>query len=191
MRSTVPFSYVRGGTSKAVFFHAKDLPPPGPTRDKLILRLMGSPDPMQIDGMGGTHPVTSKVAIIDKSEREGIDVDYLFAQVSIETANISYDGGCGNISAAVGPFAINEGLVKATGSNQEVSIWMAGTETRLIAHVPINEKTRRAKEAGDYKINGCPGTGAPIMMDYKDVSIPLIDDDPSDSIDQLRQPVVR
>lgn len=170
MQPTIPFTYIRGGTSKAVFFHESHLPPPGPARDKLILRLMGSPDRMQIDGMGGTHPVTSKVAIVSKSDREGIDVDYLFAQVSIETANISYDGGCGNISAAVGPFAINEGLVKAEGPTQQVSIWMVGTQTRLIAHVPINEKTGRAQEAGDYRIHGCPGTGAPIMMDYKDVS---------------------
>lgn len=170
---SVPFSYYRGGTSKALFFHASDIPPPGASRDALLLRLMGSPDPMQIDGMGGTHPVTSKIAIISPSKRTDIDVDYLFAQVSIKTRYISYDGGCGNISAAVAPFAINEGLVKVEPGQEskEVSIWMEGTGTRLISHVTINKETGLAKEKGDYKIDGCPGTGAPILMDYKHVSI--------------------
>lgn len=169
MQTTIPFSYYRGGTSKAIFFHEQDLPPPGRDRDRLILRLMGSPDRMQIDGMGGTHPVTSKVAIIKKSDREDVDVDYLFAQVSISAPHISYDGGCGNISSAVGPFAINEGLVQIKGSDQQVSIWMVGTQTRLVAHVPLNPTTGRAKEIGDYRIDGCPGTGAPILMDYRHV----------------------
>lgn len=169
---SVPFTYYRGGTSKALFFHASDIPAPGPARDALLLRLMGSPDPMQIDGMGGTHPVTSKIAIISSSQRPDIDVDYLFAQVSIKTRNISYDGGCGNISAAVGPFAINEGLVKVDSGQdlKEVSIWMEGTGTQLISHVPINKDTGMAKESGDCQIDGCPGTGAPILMDYKYVS---------------------
>lgn len=172
IKDSVPFSYYRGGTSKALFFHGSDIPPPGASRDALLLRLMGSPDPMQIDGMGGTHPVTSKIAIVSPSKRPGIDVDYLFAQVSIKTKHISYDGGCGNISAAVGPFAINEGLVKVNSKqeNKEVSIWMEGTGTQLISHVLINQDTGLAKEKGDYKIDGCPGTGAPILMDYKYVS---------------------
>lgn len=189
--TTVPFTYYRGGTSKAVFFHASSLPPPGPVRDRLILRLMGSPDPMQIDGMGGTHPVTSKVAIIAPSARPGVDVDYLFAQASIESRHISYDGGCGNISAAVGPFAINAGMVKAVDAKvakgkgkevtKEVAIWMEGTATKLVAHVPINPATGRAREAGSYKIDGCPGTGAPILMDYKHGRPPFSPPPPSES----------
>lgn len=168
---TIPFTYYRGGTSKALFLHAHDLPPPGRVRDRLIIRLYGSPDPMQIDGMGGTHPVTSKVAVLSPSSREGVHVEYLFGQVSIKEATVSWDGGCGNISSAVGPWAIREGLVKADleaprEGSVEVVIWMVGTATRLVAHVPVDEKGR-VKEAGECRIDGCPGTGAPILMDYK------------------------
>ena len=170
-RKTIPFTYYRGGTSKALLLHEEHLPPPGEARDRLILRLYGSPDPMQIDGMGGTHPVTSKVAIISRSSREDVDVDYLFGQVSIKDAKVSWDGGCGNISAAVGPFAIDEGLVERDNKSwaqrrKEVRIWMVGTGTLLVANVPIWGHWG-VKEAGDVTIDGCPGTGAGILMDYK------------------------
>jgi 2-methylaconitate cis-trans-isomerase PrpF len=162
-----------------VFFHEKDVPPPGPGRDRFILRVMGSPDPMQIDGMGGSHVVTSKVAIIGPSARPDADVDYTFCQVSISTAHVGYGGNCGNISSGVGPFAIDEGLVKEVRpgfsldpklKTREVRIYNTGTKKILISHVPVDDKTGFALEAGDYAIAGCPGTAAPILMDFKNVS---------------------
>lgn len=169
---SVPATYIRGGTSKAVFFHEKDIPPPGPGRDKFLIRIIGSPDPMQIDGMGGSHVVTSKIAIIKPSDRDDADVDYTFAQVSIDSATIGYSANCGNISAGVGPFAINEGLVKGfkdtdeDGGMKKVRIYNTGSKKVLISHVPVDKKTGRALEKGEYQIAGCPGTGAPIFMDY-------------------------
>ena len=174
----IPFSYYRGGTSKALFFHSKDLPPPGKLRDRLLLRLMGTPDPMQIDGMGGTHPVTSKLAVLAPSERPGVDIDYDFAQCSVRTNYISWDGGCGNISSAVGPWAVREGLVDAKLSTsqeaktglrtKEVRIWMVGLANLLVAHVPV-DSSGKVIEKGDVAIDGVPGRGAPIWMDYKEV----------------------
>lgn len=174
----VPFTYHRGGTSKAVFYHSHDVPPPGKLRDRLLLRLMGSPDPMQIDGMGGTHPVTSKLAVLGPSKRPGVDVDYDFAQASVRSNYISWDGGCGNISSAVGPWAIREGLVDATSGvkksttsehhTKEVKIWMVGLNNLLVAHVPV-DGNGKVIEKGDQTIDGVPGTGAPIWMDYKEV----------------------
>jgi 2-methylaconitate cis-trans-isomerase PrpF len=175
--ATVPAIYIRGGTSKALFFHEKDLPPHGPNRDRFLMRVMGSPDPMQIDGMGGTYPVTSKVAIIRPSERDDADVDFIFAQVSVNSEFVDYDAGCGNISSGVGPFAINEGLVKEKRlsnaadpniTSQEVRMYQTGTKKVLVTHVPINE-SGRFLEGGDYKIAGCPGSGSPILMDYRQV----------------------
>ncbi|KAK1460506.1 DUF453 domain protein [Colletotrichum cuscutae] len=165
-------TFIRGGTSKTLFFHAKDLPKSGTARDKFLLRVMGSPDPGQIDGMGGGRIVTSKVAIVQPSERPDADVDYTFAQVGLNEATVSYDANCGNISAGVGPFAINEGLLR-TGNSQNrkrvVKIYNTGTSAILIAHVPINASNGRALEKGDYSISGFPGTGAPILMDYSQV----------------------
>jgi 2-methylaconitate cis-trans-isomerase PrpF len=178
-RASVPVTYMRGGTSKALFFHEHDLPPRGEQRDQLILRFMGSPDPMQIDGMGGSHVVTSKVAIVKPSEREDADIDYTFVQVGIDSKTISYKGNCGNISAAVGPFALNEGLVKILKkgisldgklNTVEVRIFNTGSKKVLVSHVPIDSATGRPLEKGDFAIAGCPGTGAPILMDYKNVS---------------------
>jgi len=178
--ASIPSTYIRGGTSKALFFHERDVPPKGPLRDALFLRIMGSPDPMQIDGMGGTHIVTSKIAVIAPSEQEGVDVDYTFYQISVEDARVGCSGNCGNISAGVGPFAINEGVVKTFREGvspdggitrtQEIRIFNTGTRRTLTSHVPINERTGRAKEMGEYAIAGCPGTGAPILMDYRDVA---------------------
>lgn len=175
---TVSAVYMRGGTSKALFFHEKDIPQQGPDRDRFLMRIMGSPDHMQIDGMGGTYPVTSKVAIVRPSDREDADVDFIFAQVSVNESFVDYDAGCGNISAGVGPFAINEGLVteKRLGNmakeytTQEVRIYQPlSTQKVLVAHVPIDERTGRFVERGGYSIAGCPGTGSPILMDYCEV----------------------
>ena len=175
---SIPVVYARGGTSKALFFHEHDLPAPGLARDRLLRRLMGSPDPMQIDGMGGSHVVTSKAAIIARSTREDADVDYTFVQVGIDDGFVGYAGNCGNISAAVGPFAVDEGLLKQDRPGvspdsqvkaKEVRIYNTGTKKLLISHVPIDQNSGKALEAGDYEIAGCPGTGAPILMDYRNV----------------------
>jgi len=173
---SIPFSYYRGGTSKALFFHDKDVPPSGHARNKLFIRLMGSPDPMQIDGMGGTYIVTSKIAVVKPSSRQDADVDYTFYQISVEADEISDDHNCGNISSAVGPFAITEGLIKEFRAGQridpkvktqEIRIFNTGTKKVLVAHIPLKEDGR-VQESGTFEIAGCPGTGAPILMDYKD-----------------------
>lgn len=178
-RPWVPVSYIRGGTSKALFFHEHNVPPAGALRDRFLRRIMGSPDRMQIDGMGGSHLVTSKVALIRPSVHGDADVDYTFVQVGIDNDVVGYSGNCGNISAGVGPFAIDEGLVKEKrtgvslepGSNaQEVRIYNTGTNKILISHVPIDPLTGLSLETGNASIDGCPGSGAPILMDYSNVS---------------------
>lgn len=177
---SIPVTYIRGGTSNAPFFYDHDLPPPGPKRDRFLQRIMGSPDPMQIDGLGGTHIVTSKIAIISKSERPEADVDYNFVQVGVIEDIVAYDANCGNISSGVGPFAIDEGLLKEQRDGvridekletKEVRIWNTNTQKLLVEHVPINTKTGKALETGDFSISGCPGTGAPILLDYRNVRV--------------------
>lgn len=173
----LPVAYYRGGTSKALFFHENVLPSPGTERDKVLKRVMGSPDPLQIDGMGGAKAVTSKIAIIKKSTRDDADIDYTFVQVGIKEDTISYEGNCGNISAAVGPFAIDEGLVShrpgisinTTLQSQEVRIYNTGTKKVIVSHVPIDDNGAFV-HSGNEKISGVPGTGSPILMDYRHVS---------------------
>lgn len=155
---------MRAGTSKALFFHERDLPGPGAARDRLLLRVMGSPDPLQIDGMGGARPTTSKVAIVAPSRRLDADVDYTFAQVDIERALVGHDGNCGNVSAGVGPFAIDEGLVPAVAPVTTVRIYNTNTGKLLYVQVPV--AAGRARVSGDCVIAGVPGTGAEILMDY-------------------------
>jgi len=157
---------MRGGTSKGVFFLEEDVPPPGPARDRLLKRVMGTPDPMQIDGLGGTHLVTSKIAIVARSRRPGVDVDYTFAQAEIDRDVIDYEGNCGNISAGVGPFAIDAGLVAAGEAMTAVTIHNTNTGKVLVAHVPTRDG--RARVGGTFAISGVPGTGAEIFMDYGD-----------------------
>lgn len=180
-QSTVPGVYLRGGSSKAVFFKEHDIPPPGKLRDALLKRIMGTPDPIQIDGMGGTRIVTSKIAIVKTSDREDADVDYTFAQVAVTEDLIHYGGNCGNISSGVGPFAIDEGLIKkpfrkghSVDQNllaREVRIWQTGTKKLLIAHVPVDEKSGKSISRGNFEIAAVPGTGAPILMDFRNVCI--------------------
>ena len=161
---TIPCVLMRAGTSKGAFLHASDLPGPGGDRDALLIRLMGSPDLLQIDGLGGSRPITSKIAIISPSERDDADVDYLFAQVDIGEAQVGYAGNCGNISAGVGPFAIDEGLVPAVGEVVRVRIYNVNTDKILTAIVPV--EGGRARVSGDFAIPGVPGTGAEIVLDY-------------------------
>ncbi|MGD9001159.1 MAG: PrpF domain-containing protein, partial [Anaerolineae bacterium] len=128
---------LRGGTSRALFVMRGDLPAQPELRDRVILRMYGSPDVRQIDGMGGADPLTSKLAIIGPSTREDADVDYTFGQVSIEKSLVDYKGNCGNISSAVGPFAIDEGLVDAVEPKTTVRIHQTNTASILVADVPV------------------------------------------------------
>lgn len=157
---------MRGGTSKALFFHEADVPPPGPARDRLLKRAMGTPDVLQIDGMGGSRLVTSKVAIIRRSDRADADVDYTFAQVDVDRDLVGYDANCGNISSAVAPFAIDEGLVAVTEPVTTVRIHNTNTGTLLVSRVQV--RGGKSRVLGDCAIAGVPGTGAEILMDYTD-----------------------
>lgn len=160
----VPCVYMRGGTSKAVFFNGKDLPESIDARDKIILSAFGSPDRRQIDGMGGANTSTSKCAIITKSERPGIDVDYDFGQVDVNNPIVGKTMNCGNISSAVGPYAIDEGFVEAVEPVTTVHIYNINTDKVIIAQVPVKEG--RAMTEGDFSIDGVPGTGAKIMLKF-------------------------
>jgi 2-methylaconitate cis-trans-isomerase PrpF len=162
----LPVVLMRGGTSKGVFVREADLPAAGPTRDSLLLRLMGSPDPMQLDGLGGSHSSTSKVIAVSPSDRPGTDVEYLFAQVGIDRAQVDYRGNCGNLTTAVGSYAIDEGLVRPAGPVTPVRMLNRNTGTRITAHVPVIEG--RAASSGDCAVAGVPGTGAPIVTEYLD-----------------------
>ena len=172
----IPATYMRGGTSKGVFFNLADLPQvaqePGPARDALLLRVIGSPDPYgkQIDGMGGATSSTSKTVIIAKSERDGYDVDYLFGQVSIDKAFVDWSGNCGNLSAAVGAFAINQGLVEARRIPEngfaEVRIWQKNIGKAIIAQVPITHG--EVQETGDFELDGVTFPAAEVQIEFLD-----------------------
>jgi 2-methylaconitate cis-trans-isomerase PrpF len=143
-----------GGTSKGLYFRELDLPPPGPTRDWLLLRLMGSPGVLQIDGLGGSRPITSKVAIVTPSSRPDADVDHTFTQVGIYTPQVGYSGNCGNISSGVGPFAIDEGMVDVQDGVADVRIWNTNTGKVLIASVQV--KDGKALVLGTARSLACP-----------------------------------
>jgi 2-methylaconitate cis-trans-isomerase PrpF len=168
MQKRIPAVYMRGGTSKGVFFHAADLPPDPSIRDAVILAAYGSPDPdrRQVDGVGGAVSTTSKVAIISPSESADYDVVFIFGQVSIDRPIVDFKGNCGNISSAVGPFAVDEGLVPATEPITRVRIHQKNTDKLIVAEVPV--KNGRFDENGDYSISGVPGTGAKITLRFDD-----------------------
>lgn len=168
MQVRLPAVYMRGGTSKAVFFHDNHLPKDPEIRDRVILAAYGSPDPnrRQIDGMGGAVSVTSKLAIISPSRDPNCDVNYNFGQVSIDRPKIGYQGNCGNISSAVGPFAVDEGLVAAEEPVTRVRIYQMNTKKLIIAEVPV--KDGLYNEEGDYAIDGVPGTGGKITLHFID-----------------------
>lgn len=163
-QTPIPFALLRGGTSKAVFLRAETLPTDPAQRDALILALFGSPDPRQIDGLGGADLLTSKLAIIGPPTRPDADLDYTFAQVSITEPAVDYDINCGNISAAVGAYAVDERLVPVGGSTATVRIHNTNTGRILIAGVPLTNG--RAAVEGDYVVHGVPGSGAPISLDF-------------------------
>lgn len=163
----IPAVYMRGGSSKGVFFLDKDLPPAGQERDAILLRVIGSPDVYgkQIDGMGGATSSTSKVVIIGKSSREDCDVDYLFGAPAIETPVIDWSGNCGNLSSAVGPYAISEGLVDAPRDGMAVvRIWQANIQKRIIAHVPM--RNGEVQEEGDFVLDGVAFPAAEIVLEF-------------------------
>lgn len=157
---------MRGGTSKGPFFLANDLPSDAQTRDHVLLAALGSPDPRQIDGIGGGDPLTSKVAIISRSSRPGIDVDYLFAQVSVDRPLVDETPTCGNMLAGVGPFAIERGLIAPKDAITAVTIYMVNTGTVAVAHVPT--PGGEVTYAGEASIAGVPGTAAAIRIDFRD-----------------------
>lgn len=154
--------WMRGGTSKGGYFLADDLPSDQQARDKVLLRVMGSPDPRQIDGMGGADPLTSKVAVVRKSSRPGIDVDYLFLQVFVDQALVTSNQNCGNILAGVGPFAIERGLVPAQEGETDVTIFMENTSQ--IATATIRTPGGKPEYRGEAAIDGVPGTAASIPL---------------------------
>lgn len=178
----IPASYIRGGTSKGVFFRLQDLPPaaqvPGAARDALLMRVMGSPDSYskQIDGMGGATSSTSKTVILAPSSRVDHDVDYWFGQVAIDTAFVDWSGNCGNLSAAVGPFAISNGLVDRSklpeNGTATIRIWQANIGKTIVAHVPIT--AGEVQETGDFELDGVTFPAAEIQLEFMN---PGADDD--------------
>ncbi len=172
----IPATYMRGGTSKGVFFHLLDLPEraqqPGAYRDNLLLRIIGSPDPYQkhTDGMGGATSSTSKTVILAKSEQTDFDVDYLFGQVAIDKAHIDWSGNCGNLTAAVGAFAINNGLVDSAripkNGIAEVRIWQVNIQKTIIAHIPITNG--EVQETGDFELDGVTFPAAEVKIEFID-----------------------
>ena len=170
----IPATYMRGGTSKGVFFRLDNLPPearvPGPARDALLLRVIGSPDPYakHTDGMGGATSSTSKCVILSKSTHPGHDVDYLFGQVSIDQPFVDWSGNCGNLTAAVGSFAISQGLVEPERIPDNgicpVRIWQANIEKTIIAHVPIS--AGQVQETGDFELDGVTFPAAEVRIDF-------------------------
>ena len=168
MLTGIPCTLMRGGTSKGLYFHASDLPGDRAQRDRVLLAAMGSPDVRQIDGVGGAHPLTSKVAIISRSTRPGADVDYLFLQVVVDRAEVSDSQNCGNILAGVGPWAIDNGLVPVTGPATPVRIHMVNTGSLAVAHVPTPQGA--VEYEGESRIDGVPGTAAPIALEFLDVA---------------------
>ncbi|WP_211470081.1 2-methylaconitate cis-trans isomerase PrpF [Collimonas humicola] len=175
-------TYMRGGTSKGVFFRLQDLPAaaqkPGPARDALLLRVIGSPDPYgkQIDGMGGATSSTSKTVILSRSSRPDHDVDYLFGQVAIDKAFVDWSGNCGNLSAAVGSFAIASGLVDVSRIPQNgmatIRIWQENIAKTIIAHVPVTNGA--VQETGDFELDGVTFPAAEVQLEFMD---PAADED--------------
>ena len=166
--SSAPCMWMRGGTSKGGYFLERDLPTDISARDAFLLSVMGSPDPRQIDGMGGADPLTSKVAVVRPSKRKGVDVDYLFFQIVVDQPIVTDAQNCGNILAGVGPFAIERGLVSIKGDETDVTIYMENTGQTAIAHVPTPNGA--VSYAGTATIDGVPGSAAPIPITFTETA---------------------
>ncbi|MEP2533894.1 4-oxalomesaconate tautomerase [Shimia sp.] len=168
MTNGVRCMWMRGGTSKGGYFLADDLPCEAGARDAFLLRVMGSPDVRQIDGMGGADPLTSKVAVVRKSERPGIDVDYLFLQVFVDQPIVTDAQNCGNILAGVGPFAIERGLVPARDGETPVSVYMENTGQ--VAELQVQTPEKKVSYFGTARIDGVPGTASAVPIAFKDTA---------------------
>ncbi len=168
MQTEIPCVLMRGGTSKGLYFHADDLPDDHALRGRVLLAAMGSPDSRQIDGLGGAHPLTSKVAVLSRSPRDDADVDYLFLQVMVDQAEVRDTQNCGNILAGVGPFAIEQNLVAVNKDQTGVRIHMVNTGGIAVATVQTPDSS--VTYAGDAQIDGVPGTAAPISLNFVDVA---------------------
>ena len=167
-QTAIPCTVMRGGTSKGLYFRAEDLPSDETTRDAVLLAAMGSPDPRQIDGLGGAHPLTSKIAVVGPSTHPDADVDYLFLQAVVNEARIDAGQNCGNLLAGVGPFAIEEGLFPSREDVTTVRIHMRNTQS--LASAAIQTPDGRVCYDGDARIDGVPGTAAPIPIDFLDIA---------------------
>ena len=168
MQTGVRCMLMRGGTSKGAYFLAEDLPGDATGRDRFLLSVMGSPDPRQVDGLGGAHPLTSKVAIVSRAATPGADIDFLFAQVGVDKATVDTTPNCGNILAGVGPFAIERGLIRAGDPTTRVRVRTINTGT--IADLLIETPGGRVNYQGRARIDGAPGTSAPIAIDFLDAA---------------------
>lgn len=165
-KTTFPCTIMRGGTSKGIFLMEKDLPEDPGLRDRIILAVFGSPDIRQIDGLGGADSLTSKLAIIGPAKKSDYDIDYNFGAVGIDKAFVDYSANCGNISSAVGPYAVDKGLVKAVEPFTIVRIYNANTKKMIYSKVPV--KKGKVVWEGNYAIDGCPGTAAKIELSFMD-----------------------
>ncbi len=164
---SIPAYLMRGGTSKGLIFHKKDLPNDRNVLTEYLLKIMGSPDVRQINGLGGGTSVTSKVCIISKSLEKDVDIDYFFAQVEVERNHVDYAPTCGNMLSALGPFAIEEGLVETSDEITKVNVKSINTNALITLDVPTPD--RKLKYSGDFKIDGVPGTGSQILMNFKNL----------------------
>ena len=166
MQTGIRCMMIRGGTSKGVYLLADDLPRDVARRDRMLLSVMGSPDARQVDGLGGAHPLTSKIAIVSRAHAPGADIDFLFAQVGVDKPTVDTTPNCGNILAGVGPFAIERGLIKPQGDTTRIKIRTVNTGT--IAEALIETPNGRVRYGGAARIDGVPGTSAPIAIDFLD-----------------------
>lgn len=168
MQTKIPCVWMRGGTSKGAYFHAADLPTDAAVREQVLLSVMGSPDGRQIDGMGGADSLTSKVALVKKSQRPGVDLDYLFVQVVVEEPKTSTLQNCGNMLAGVGPFAVEEGLVEAASPETTLTVYMENSES--LAEVTFWTPDGQVAYDGEARIDGVPGTASPVMINFLELA---------------------
>ncbi len=168
MSRGIPCTWMRGGTSKGAYFLAEDLPRTDAERDALLLRVMGSPDPRQIDGIGGADPLTSKVAVVSRSTRPGVDIDYLFLQVFVDQAIVTDKQNCGNILSGVVQFALEKGLASASGDRTELAVYMVNSDQ--VAGVTVETPGGGVTYDGDARIDGVPGTAAPVLENFPEAA---------------------
>jgi len=168
MQTAIPYMHLRGGSSKGLYFLASDLPEEESLRDRVLLAINGGGDPRQIDGLGGAHPLTSKIAVVSPSSRDNADVDYLFVQAVVGEDRVDTTPNCGNILAGIGPFAIERGLVEAADGETTVRVYMVNSGNRcdLIVQTPGGQ----VEYQGEARIDGVPGTAAPILCNYRDLA---------------------